>query len=479
MKTVTLCFTLTILCLAAHARDGYSIRAKMGHIQDSLVYLAHYSGKTQVVYKTDSARVSGKGEVSFNSAQKLTGGIYMLLPASQGNYFEFLLSNGDDFSMSLDLKDVVNTIRFKGSDENTRFYAYQQQLVRYDKQQTTLKTKLGTAKTQTDTQQLRNESAAITKALNQYRDDYRAGYPNTLLAHIFGAIKEPEIPQAFPKLANGQTDSAYGYRFYKTHYWDWFAFTDERLVNTPIYHRKLDEYFNKILPQVPDSIIPEADKILAKTRGAEDLFKYTLNFLTYNASGSKIMGMDEVFVHLVDQYYMRGDAPWTDSALMARLIDRAYKITPNMVGHKGHDLALQTIDGRPINLYDINAPYTLLIFWAPDCGHCRTELPLLDSVYRTHLKGLGVKVLAVKSADGTIEGCKKFIEEKNMSRDWIYAHDTARTSNYGYFYDVITTPAIYLLDEHKIIRGKKLGADNITGLVDFLEKKKKEAAANN
>ncbi len=479
MKKISLCLAFGLLSLAGKAKDGYNIKVKINDLKDSMVYLVHYYGKSQVVYKTDSVKLNGKGEANFKGSQKLLGGIYLLLPESKNNYFEFLLNNGDDFSMNLNLKDVANTITFKGSDENTRFYEYQKYLVNYDKDQTGLKAKLDAAKTKADTQKVRDESQVLAKQLNQYRDDYMTKYPNTLLANVFGAIKEPEIPKEFPKLANGKVDSAYGYRFYKSHYWDWFKFNDDRLVNTPIYHRKLDEYFNRVLPQVPDSIIPEADKIMTKTHGSSELFKYTLTFLTYNAESSKIMGMDEVFVHMVEKYHMRGEAPWIDSALMTKIVDRAYKIAPNLVGRKGQDLELKTIADKPLKLYDVKSPYTLLIFWAPDCGHCRTELPRIDSVYRASLKDMGVKVLAVKTADGTIEEWKKFIEEKNISKDWIHAYDPDRVSNYRYYYDVIATPTIYLLDGNKVIRGKKLGDDNITGLVEFLEKKKKEGVKNN
>jgi len=479
MKKISLCLAFGLLSLAGMAKDGYNVKVKINDMKDSLVYLVHYYGKVSMVYKTDSVKLNNKGEGTFKSQQKLTGGIFLLLPEGKDRYFEFLLDNGDDISMSLDMKDVVNTIQFKGSEENIRFYDYQKYLVQYDKDQTALKTKLEAARTKADTQKLRDESGEMAKKLNQYRDDYRVKYPNTLLANIFGAVKEPEVPSEFPKMADGKVDSSYGYRYFRSHYWDWFNLQDDRLINTPIYNRKLEEYFNKVLPQVPDSIIPEADKILAKTKGTSELFKYTLTFLTYNAESSKIMGMDEVFVHLVEKYHMRGEAPWIDSALMGKIIDRAYKIAPNLVGRRGQDLELKTIADKPIKLYDVKSPYTLLVFWAPDCGHCRTELPRLDSVYRASLKSMGVKIMAVKTADGTIEEWKKFIEEKNLSKDWIHAYDPDRVSNYRYYYDVISTPTIYLLDDNKIIRGKKLGDDNITGLVEFLQKKKKEGAKNN
>jgi hypothetical protein len=40
-------------------------------------------------------------------------------------------------------------------------------------------------------------------------------------------------------------------------------------------------------------------------------------------------------------------------------------------------------------------------------------------------------------------------------------------------FDVYSTPTIYLLDEKKIIRGKRLDHSNIASLVEMLERKEK------
>jgi thiol-disulfide isomerase/thioredoxin len=35
------------------------------------------------------------------------------------------------------------------------------------------------------------------------------------------------------------------------------------------------------------------------------------------------------------------------------------------------------------SLYSVNAKYTILIFWAVDCGHCKTEIPILNTVLKS------------------------------------------------------------------------------------------------
>src|SRR5690606_18936423 len=140
----------------------------------------------------------------------------------------------------------------------------------------------------------------------------------TLLSSLMQTLIVPEAPPGPHYLDDGKTiDSNFAYHFYKDHYWDNFDFSDNRLMFAPIYESRLNEYFNRLVLQIPDTVNAEADSILAKARQGKEIFKYTLYWLAHNAETSKVMGMDEVFVHLVENYYMKGDAYWLDSAGLA------------------------------------------------------------------------------------------------------------------------------------------------------------------
>ena len=61
--------------------------------------------------------------------------------------------------------------------------------------------------------------------------------------------------------------------------------------------------------------------ILAKAKGKPETFKYSLWYLTRWAETSKIMGMDEVFVYLVEEYYLKGKATWLDAEQLSKYIN--------------------------------------------------------------------------------------------------------------------------------------------------------------
>lgn len=474
MKKLLLCGICSVLGLMSFAKkDGYKIEVTFKQdMPDTFVYLAHYYAKAlPTIYKTDSARVINKRTAVIESSDSVLGGIYMILFDKRSKFTEFVLNNGDNMAINIDTVDMPANISFKGSPENSRYVEYEKLLVKFGKQQQGYMEELKKAKSTADTQAIRDKSAKITKELNAYRKEYSNKYPGTYLSTIFKALATPEIPEGTHYLPGTKTvDSNFGYNYYKAHYWDQFDFKDDRIMYSPVYDAKLEEYFNKLVLPIPDSMNMESDKLLAKTRKSKELFKYSLHWMASNAERSKVMGMDEVFVHLVEKYYMKGDAYWLDSVSLGKYEDRAKKIAPNVLGNVAPELTMQdiwTLQDKPLSKEA--AKYTLLVFWSRECGHCMKEVPQLDSVYQASLKKKGVKVYAV-STEGDLSEIQKTVNDLKL-KEWTHVVDAQNKTEYRSKYDVYTTPKVYLLNEKKEIIGKGLDHTNIQEVIDFTEKK--------
>lgn len=475
MKRLLLGAFCTALSLASFGKKGYKIEVKFKQdVSDTFVYLAHYYAKPlPTIYKTDSGRVVNKRSLVLESKDSVLGGVYMILFNNKSKFTEFILNEGDNYTITIDTTDMPKNIAFSNSPENTRYVEYERFLMQYGTKQQAFIDALKTAKNAADTQAIRTKSAALAKELTAYRANYASKYPNTYLSTIFNAMALPEISETKHYMEDGKTiDSTYGYRFYKAHYWDKFDFTDNRIMNSPIYDGKLEEYFNRLVFPTPDSMNYEADWILAKTRNSKELFKYTLQWLAGNTDKSKVMGMDEAFVHLVENYYMKGDAYWLDSASLSKYEDRAKKIAPNVLGNLAPELDCQDIwTLQDKKLGEQEGKYTLVVFWSKECGHCMKEIPQLDSVYNVALKKRGVKVYAI-STEGELSDIQKKVKDLKIE-EWTNVVDAHGNTGYKDKYDVYVTPRIYLLDEHKKIIGKGLDHSNIEDVLDFIEKKKK------
>jgi thiol-disulfide isomerase/thioredoxin len=478
MKKILLIAMLFIICMAktAIAREGYRIHLKIPGVKDSIVYLAHYYGKPlPTIYKRDSARFDKNGNAEFKTNDStFVGGIYMMLLGDRKTYFEFLLNNGDDMSIAVELSKLPLGLKFKNSPENERFQEYVEFLNGYGAKQQALKDELAAAKTAADTAAVRKKASTSGKELTNYRHEYVKKNPGTLLSGIFNALDVPQVPDGPHFLADGVTkDSSFTYNYYKGHFWDGFDFQDDRLIHAPIYDAKLDEYMNKLVLPWPDSVEKESDMLLHKAKGTKDMFKYTLWWLTRYTENSKVMGMDEAFVYLVENYYMKGDAFWLTNDELTKYLDRAQKIAPNVIGNLAPEIKVpNVVTKKEESMLGAKGNYTLLIFYSPSCGHCQHEIPAIDSVYRDVLKKKGVKVFTV-ATEGEEKAITDFIT-KNKLDEWTNTWDHEHLGDWRSKYDVYSTPTIYLLDEKKIIRGKRLDHTNIAGLIEMLENKAKK-----
>jgi thiol-disulfide isomerase/thioredoxin len=135
-------------------------------------------------------------------------------------------------------------------------------------------------------------------------------------------------------------------------------------------------------------------------------------------------------------------------------------------------------------MYDTNSKYTLLVIWEASCGHCKKEIPKINELYK-RWKSKGLEVFAVHN-NMEIDKWKKFVRDEkleftNVSRNqFIMTQDSAtkliyggkttlQSLNYHQYWDVNSTPKVYLMDkDHKII-AKSLGAEQLEDLLNKLD----------
>ena len=97
-----------------------------------------------------------------------------------------------------------------------------------------------------------------------------------------------------------------------------------------------------------------------------------------------------------------------------------------------------------------------------------------------HKEGISFQVYAVYS-ELDYKGWKQYIKEHKLTWINVAAKDAQELANSKYYYDVYSTPTVYLLDEKKIIFGKRLDVDGLRAFLDHQinEDKKKAAASSN
>jgi len=451
------------------AAPAKNIAITLTPLKNCKVYLGSYYGKGRVL--VDSAQLNEKSVGSFKGTTKLPGGIYFVVSPQYTVQFELLIGNQQQFSITGDTAQKDNPV-IKGSPDNDLFKEYSAVTIEKGKGLMNLNQQMSTAKTKDDSAKLRNEIIRLNKELQNYREDIIKKHPSSLLTTLLTAMKRPDAP-AIP-IVNGKADSTYPYRFVKNHFWDDVAFNDDRLLRTPFFEPKLDDYFKFYVSPEPDSIIKEVKYILLSSRTGKEMYPYLLTKFTNKYMNPEYMGQDKVFLYMFDNFYSKGDTTFLNAASRKTIFERAYSMMANQLGNPAPLLNLRDTTEKVISLYSIQSAFTLVVFWDPTCSHCKEEIPRIDSMYRAKWKSLGITIYAVNTAEKTMDELKKFVAEKHLSSDWILvyqpkaerdAEQVAGQPNFRQLYDVYKTPTLYLLDDKKNIIAKQLSIEQFDDLI--------------
>lgn len=462
-------FLLSVLVLSIQQLYSYNITIKVNGAPNTKFLLGYYYGDKQ--YIKDSATTDATGKMTFKGKENLQGGIYLIASEERALLFDFVVSE-QVFSLETDTADYSGKMKVKGSEENTLFFEYAKFTSRISTEMAPQEKKYKEAKEKKDTIALREAKEKVIEIenkLNDYRGNIMKTKPNTLLAKIFNMMKDVDIPDA-PILNNGTKDSLFGYKYFREHFFDNFDFGDDRIVYTPVFHSRIEYYITKLTPQIPDSINKAIDFLVQKTLKNKEVSKWCIYWITNHYETSQYMGMDAVFVHMVDNYYKNPKISyWVDDALRAKIQDRADNLRNNLLGKIAPNLIMPDTGFAMRELHKIKAKYTMVLYWDANCGRCKEEIPRLKELYEKLNSDKNVptkkfEVYAV-SLTNVAEEWKKYVAENKLK--WINVSDLYNNTKFRKLYDIYSTPVIYLLNEKKEIVAKRLSVEQVA---DFIEK---------
>lgn len=464
-------------------KDAFQINLTLKGFPNQKFYLGYYFGDKQ--YLRDSGSTDAAGKITFRGPEALEGGIYLIATAQKSLMFDFVVTE-QFFSLETDSADLIQNMKIKGSTENEVFFTYTRYTSVKGKMAYELDEKIKAAKASGDTasqRKLETEYRKITSDLFEYRKELMKAHPTVLLSKIFRMMTDIEIPEA-PRNEKGEIiDSNFQYQYYYKHYFDNFDWADERIVRTPVFHGKFEGFMKRLTPQIPDSIIKSADIVLGKAAAGKENFKYCLFWITNHYETSQFMGMDKVFVHMVDNYYGKGKAFWADETVIAKMQDRANNLRNNLLGNKAPNLTMLDTAHVYHSLYNTRAKYTLVVFWDAGCGKCKEELPKLKKIYEEYNGNVKDK----PAKPGTLPAPKlfdiygvsltpngedwiKYLRENKLP--WLNVYDPNNETGFRRLYDIYSTPVLYILDENKKIIAKRISADQIKEIIKDYEQRK-------
>lgn len=438
----------------------YEISLKIPNAGSDTIFLAYYLGEKQFLKDT---AFNQNGMYTFKGDSALPGGLYLAVIPPANRYFDFVVNRDQHFEIEADTTDFAGTIKFTGSEENKIFYDHIRFLNGQREKANALNQQMqGLAEGSAEREKIQEELTALNDAVMQERRDLKTRNPHLLSVKILTASDRPEIPDA-PEDA----PEDFAYQYYKTHFFDQVSLSDSRLTRTPIMQQKIEEYLEKLVLQHPDSLIKEVDMIITSSQREDEAFKYYTSYLLnkYADKANKVMGMDGVYLHIVEKYYATNQAWWVDPDALDEIIAKAEKLSPIIIGRPGQDFTVKDVNGTDQSVFGVEADWLILYFWDYDCGRCKKVTPQLAEIFPKY-KDKGVELFTV-SINGSEEDWKAKLKEYGLDKSGgIHTADPYRSSQFDKKYNINSTPKIFILDKDKIIRYKWIGVEQIEEILD-------------
>lgn len=457
MKNLWLCLTLIAMSGFTQAQK-YKIEFEIKGLSDTTIYLGNYFGES--TYIKDTAKINSLGQFEFEGNKELEEGMYFLV-LNKTRLFDFLVGSDKEFKLSTSTENYVTDLKIEGDIENELFIGD----LLFNSERN--KEAAPFVKVIQDSTSTESAIAAARKALDEinekvviHQNELINQHSQMLLSRILKANQRLIIPEA----PEGTDKNQFGYSYMRNHYWDNFDLADDAMLrlSRPVYKEKVENYFERMLVPQADTILKEVKKLAEIAKTDRDTYKYFIWTLTLKYQNPSIMGLDEVFVKLIDTYFESGEMDfWANAQLKKNLKERADQLRLSLIGNQAPNMIMMDKDKQMRSMHGINKDFTILYFFDPDCGHCKKETPVLKKFYDN--TKFDVEVFAV-SADTSMMKMTKYIQDQGLN--WITVNGPrTSTGSYHNSYDAMTTPTIYVLDRKKNIIAKKIPSAR---LEDFL-----------
>ncbi|MCR4828047.1 MAG: DUF5106 domain-containing protein [Bacteroidales bacterium] len=473
IKRLTI-IALVAFTLSATAQNSYKISFASSSLSDGKYYMGQHFRDTYLVI--DSANATA-GSVTFAQRAKLTNGVYTLLNDKKSKLFDFMVDDSRNFTITFDEKRTNAGMKVKGSKANELMYSYLAKLddARSRSRDINERRKNGdaAAKAKAD-----KEIEALTEEMKQFEENYLTQNSKYQFTQLVGMFANIDVPNELPANSRDTSLREWQARYFRSHYWDKVDLTDHSLIYTPHLFDKMNYYFFGLLYyQDCDTITKYAHNVLDRVVGDSTMLRYFLDFITpkYERS-TKNIGWDQVYVNLLNDYYLAGKCPWaTEGDIYSKRQSVAF-LSQSLIGAMGQELVMadtnQSDDPKDwISSHALPEKYVMLWFWDPDCNHCKKQtaelIVLYDSLLATGSKPFEVYAVGYES---DTQKWIKYVREHKLP--FINVGGPNVNIDYQEAYNVHGAPTMILLNaDRQIIMNKTLPTNQV---LPFLKRYEEE-----
>ncbi len=191
---------------------------------------------------------------------------------------------------------------------------------------------------------------------------------------------------------------------------------------------------------------------------------------------SRIMGYDEIAIYLADNYFLNNRYPLQDAGerLEMKLFAECNRLS--LIGLQAPMIILQDPAGNDVVIpsQEGQQDYTVLYFYDDDCATCRRTTPALMQYLANSDPNINFTVYLIYTQDSRerwMDYIQSTIHQFFVPENVTIVHlwDQEYITAFVQLYGVISTPKLFLLDRHNVIKGRELTPNALSKVVEMEE----------
>ncbi len=397
----------------------------------------------------DSAEVRADDSFVFTTTDSLPAGMYQI--SAPGMQSVDIIVNGYPVIFHTHAWAVTDSMVVKSSLDTRLFYQVISEEREFQKKNSALSQLIRLYVDEPEKREFRrllqSESDSLGRVRMQRQQHLAETHPNSFMAVLLQNSWRPAFTQ------DDRTRYEDENAFLRDHYFDNLNLNQPMLLRSNILPNKINDYITLFNAKSDQTFIAAIDRIALKMSENKRIHQYTLEYLLQSFAETDY---DDVFFYISSLYEAE------HGCLNENLdfdLETEKRIRQNLQpGKTAPEIRLENPDGQLVSLHDVDADYTLVIFWASWCSHCVNALPEIDRLYKTY-KEEGLNVYAVSLDREKLEWISTI---ESQAPDWIHVSELQGwEGDYNTTYHIRGTPTYYLLDDDKKIIAKPGSVDQI------------------
>lgn len=228
---------------------------------------------------------------------------------------------------------------------------------------------------------------------------------------------------------------------------------------------KLAEYYETLKHESLDVQKNECDFLIEST--SDSLLRQFVALDIYgHYRDSKIMGAENVAVHVYDKWFASGQVKMRNEAELSAARAFADFNRRSLIGEKAPSIYMETMDGSALEVFgpeDGMGSFRILYFYDTDCSKCELETSLLRQLLKS--KDFPVELYAIYAGDDPLVW-KNYAARGLFIDGAIHLWDPSLVSDFQEKYGVTATPRLFLVAPDGIILGRGLDVNALQTLLD-------------